>query len=165
MRVWPAAAKMPKIAPSMTASSNVRRFAAKRESDPRRRAHRAFIDELAGHRTASDASTNPILIGGVRAGDGGIMISLVTPKFGGTPSAADCQGKGVSALAQQICGLPTAGTTLGFDNVAALQTAISAFCQGRVNAAPRAPRGDAGAPGPSTLLRALGGDHLFDGAV
>lgn len=108
---------------------DVRRFAAKCGSDPLRCARRAFINALAEHLTASDASTNPILIGGVGAGDGGIMISLVTPKFGGTPSAADCQGRGVSALAQQICGLPTAGTTLGFNNVAALQTAISALCQ------------------------------------
>ena len=74
-----------------------------------------------------NASTNPILVAGVQAGNGDIMITLVTPKFAGT--LADCQGKSVSALAQQFGALPAAVTTLRFANAAALQTATSTFCE------------------------------------
>lgn len=76
-----------------------------------------------------DTSANPILLAGVRAGNGDIMITLIASKFAGTPGAADCQGKSVSALARQFGGLSNAATTLGFANVAALQTGISTFCQ------------------------------------
>jgi hypothetical protein len=48
------------------------------------------------------------------------LITLVAPKF---------HGKSVSALAQQFGGILTAATTLGFANVAAMQTGISTFCQ------------------------------------
>jgi hypothetical protein len=54
---------------------------------------------------------------------------LLTPEFAGTPGAANCHGKSVSALAQQFGGLPAAATALRFANVVALQTAISVFCQ------------------------------------
>jgi hypothetical protein len=83
----------------------------------------------AGGGGSFDASTNPILIGGVQAGNGHIMITLVSPTFAGTPGAADCHGKSVSTLAQQFGGLSAAATAVGFANVVALQTAISAFCQ------------------------------------
>jgi hypothetical protein len=65
----------------------------------------------------------------VQAGNGHIMITLVSPKFAGAPGTADCHGKSVSALAQQFGGLPAAATAVGFANVVALQTAISVFCQ------------------------------------
>ena len=83
----------------------------------------------AGGGGSFDAGANPILVGGIQAGNGQIIITLVTPEFAGTPGAADCHGKSVSALARQFGGLPAAAAALRFANVVALQTAISAFCQ------------------------------------
>ena len=54
----------------------------------------------------------------------------VTPRlpFAGTPGAANCHGKTVSALAQQYGGLANAASSLGYASVAALQAAITGFC-------------------------------------
>lgn len=54
----------------------------------------------------------------------------VTPRlpFAGTPGAANCHGKTVSALAHQHGGLANAASTLGYTSVAALQAAITSFC-------------------------------------
>jgi hypothetical protein len=54
----------------------------------------------------------------------------VTPRsaFAGTPGAANCHGKSVSALAQQFGGLASAASALGYASVAALQDAITGFC-------------------------------------
>ena len=53
-----------------------------------------------------------------------------SPAFAGTPGAANCHGKSVSALAQQHGGMPNAASALGFGGVKALQDAIKAFCAG-----------------------------------
>jgi hypothetical protein len=60
----------------------------------------------------------------------GSTFASVTPRvpFAGTPGAANCTGKSVSALAQGHGGLPQAASDLGFANVAALQNAIGAYC-------------------------------------
>lgn len=52
------------------------------------------------------------------------------PAFAGTPGEADCKGKSVSALAQQYGGIAAAASALGYPDVKALQSAISAFCAG-----------------------------------
>ena len=48
--------------------------------------------------------------------------------FAGTPGSSDCQGKSVSALAQQFGGINSAAQHLGFPSVKALQDAIRTFC-------------------------------------
>jgi hypothetical protein len=54
----------------------------------------------------------------------------VTPRvpFAGTPGAPNCTGKSVSALAQGHGGMSQAASDLGFASVAALQSAIGAYC-------------------------------------
>ena len=47
----------------------------------------------------------------------------------GTPGQANCHGKTVSALATQFGGLDAASSAVGFSSVAALQNAISVFCE------------------------------------
>jgi hypothetical protein len=60
----------------------------------------------------------------------GAAYADVTPRspFAGTPGAANCHGKTVSALAQQYGGLANAASSLGYASVAALQAAITSFC-------------------------------------
>jgi hypothetical protein len=52
------------------------------------------------------------------------------PAFAGTPGDADCKGESVSALAQQYGGIAAAASALGYPDVKALQSALSAFCAG-----------------------------------
>ena len=49
--------------------------------------------------------------------------------FAGTPLAANCQGKSVSALAQQYNGLKAAVKALGYSSVKELQDAITSYCE------------------------------------
>lgn len=72
-----------------------------------------------------DAGQNQILMGGIRSGDGEVLITFV---FAGTPGQANCFGKSVSALASQNGGLSHAAAALGYANVPALHDAISAYC-------------------------------------
>jgi hypothetical protein len=77
-------------------------------------------------------STGAFAVDEIRLGD---TYAEVTPAssssgFAGTPGAANCHGKSVSALAQQHGGMAAAASTLGFDSVKALQQAITAFCAG-----------------------------------
>lgn len=60
----------------------------------------------------------------------GATYAEVTPKspFDGTPGAANCHGKTVSALARQHGGLANAASALGYPAVSALQDAIAGFC-------------------------------------
>jgi virginiamycin B lyase len=48
----------------------------------------------------------------------------------GTPGAANCSGKSVSALAHEFGGLAHAADALGFASVSALQDKINTFCSG-----------------------------------
>jgi hypothetical protein len=50
------------------------------------------------------------------------------PTFAGPPGQANCQGKSVSALSTTYGGLAKAAVALGYPSVAALQTAIAAYC-------------------------------------
>jgi hypothetical protein len=50
--------------------------------------------------------------------------------FAGTPGAANCHGKTVSALAQKYGGLASAAAALDYSSVAALQNAIASYCGG-----------------------------------
>jgi len=50
--------------------------------------------------------------------------------FAGTPSAANCHGKSVSALAREYGGMDAAAAALGYPSVEALQAAITAYCGG-----------------------------------
>jgi hypothetical protein len=77
-----------------------------------------------------DAGINQILVAGLQAGNGEIVITEVSPVFAGTPGKANCHGKSVSALAREFGGLYAAATALGFDSVDALQNAILVFCEG-----------------------------------
>ena len=60
----------------------------------------------------------------------GATYADVAPRvaFDGTPGAANCHGKAVSALAQQYGGLPDAASALGYAGVAALHDSIKSFC-------------------------------------
>lgn len=51
--------------------------------------------------------------------------------FGAVPGQAKCHGQGVSTLAKQFGGLPSAASGLGFPSVPALHNAIRMFCQGQ----------------------------------
>jgi hypothetical protein len=55
-------------------------------------------------------------------------LSVITFQFAGTPGAANCLGKSLSALASQNGGLSHAAAALGYARVQALQDAISAYC-------------------------------------
>ena len=72
-----------------------------------------------------DAGLNQILMAGVRSGDGEVVITFM---FAGTPGAANCLGKSVSALASKNGGLSHAAAALEYPSVQALQDAISAYC-------------------------------------
>jgi len=50
--------------------------------------------------------------------------------FAGTPGYSNCHGQSVAALAAQYGGMYAASAALGFPSVSALQTAITAFCNG-----------------------------------
>jgi len=71
------------------------------------------------------------IIGGTPAPTFNMTFSLngETVPEAGTPGQANCGGKTVSALATQFGGIDAASTELGFSSVAALQDAISVFCQ------------------------------------
>lgn len=58
----------------------------------------------------------------------GVLTATTLVTFAGTPGQANCQGKSVSALAQQYNGLSAAASALGFQGVQALQTAILTYC-------------------------------------
>jgi len=77
-----------------------------------------------------DAGANQILVGGIRTGNGEVVINLVSPVFAGTPGKANCHGQSVSALARQFGGLNAAAEALGYPSVDALQNAIMEFCGG-----------------------------------
>jgi hypothetical protein len=62
--------------------------------------------------------------------NGAVWVYAEPVVFAGTPGKANCHGKSVSALAQQLGGLSAAAAALGFDSVSALQDAIMAFCGG-----------------------------------
>jgi hypothetical protein len=47
----------------------------------------------------------------------------------GTPGAANCHGKSISALAHQFGGIDEAASFLGFSSVAALQNGFTVFCE------------------------------------
>jgi hypothetical protein len=47
----------------------------------------------------------------------------------GTPGAANCQGKTISALAHQFGGIQAASLALGASSVAALQDAVRLFSE------------------------------------
>jgi hypothetical protein len=71
-----------------------------------------------------NAGVNQILMAGVQTGNGAVLITFV---FAGTPGAANCHGKSVSALAKNG-GINSAAAALGYPSVQALQDAISAYC-------------------------------------
>jgi hypothetical protein len=60
----------------------------------------------------------------------GATYASVTPRvaFAGTPGAPNCHGTSIAALAQANGGLPAAAAALGFPSVAALQSAVAAYC-------------------------------------
>jgi hypothetical protein len=58
----------------------------------------------------------------------GIFIQPV--QFAGTPGAADCHGVSVAALARQYGGLAATAAARNYPSVAALQSAIAAYCAG-----------------------------------
>ena len=74
-------------------------------------------------------STGAFAVDEIRIGN---TYAEVTPAaasgFAGTPGAANCHGKSVSALAQQHGGMAAAASALGYESVKALQQAITAFC-------------------------------------
>jgi uncharacterized repeat protein (TIGR03803 family) len=49
-------------------------------------------------------------------------------KFAGTPGTANCIGGSVSAMAQTYGGLAYAASTLGYNSVSALLSAVSSYC-------------------------------------
>jgi hypothetical protein len=65
----------------------------------------------------------------VLAGNGKVMINLVSPVFAGTPGKANCHSRSVLALVKQYGGLNNAAAALGLDSVEALQEAIKEFCE------------------------------------
>jgi hypothetical protein len=74
--------------------------------------------------------TDQILVAGVWAGNGEVVITLVAPVFAGTPGKPNCHGQSVSALARQFGGLNGSAEALGYASVDALQNAIMEFCGG-----------------------------------
>jgi hypothetical protein len=66
---------------------------------------------------------------GLRTPSDAFVVKLASPTFAGTPGAANCHGKSVSALAKQFGGLDAAASALGFPSVQALQDAIREFCE------------------------------------
>jgi YVTN family beta-propeller protein len=75
--------------------------------------------------TATNTVTDTIQVG-MNPLAFGIFIQPA-PKFAGTPGKTNCYGQSISALAQ-FGGLTGAASVLGFSSVAALQSAILAFC-------------------------------------
>jgi hypothetical protein len=75
------------------------------------------------------AGTDQILGTGM-AGDGKVVINLVSPVFAGTPGKASCHGQSISALAKQFGGLNNAAAALNYPSVDTLQNAIMEFCGG-----------------------------------
>jgi len=77
---------------------------------------------------SADGST--AIVGGPEDnGNVGAAWVFARPVFAGTPGTANCEGKSISALAQQYGGLNNAAPDLGYPSVSALQNAIIAFCQ------------------------------------
>jgi hypothetical protein len=58
----------------------------------------------------------------------GVLTATTGIAFAGTPGQSNCQGKSVSALAQQYNGLSAAASALGYQDVQALQTGILTYC-------------------------------------
>jgi hypothetical protein len=78
---------------------------------------------------SGDAST--AIVGGTIDNNGvGAAWVFTQPVFAGTPGKSNCHGQSVSALAQQYKGLNAAAAALGYADVSALQSAITAFCGG-----------------------------------
>jgi hypothetical protein len=77
-----------------------------------------------------DAGKNQIRIADLQTGNGEVVITRIVPVFAGKPGKANCQGKSVSALAQQYGGLNAAAEALGYPSVQALQDDIAEFCEG-----------------------------------
>lgn len=88
------------------------------------------------HVTASGPIT-PFAIGGYNVGSwfflDDISVSSIwgaSPPFTGSPRAANCIGKTVSALAQKYGSLVQAAATLGYSSVSDLQNAVVGYCGG-----------------------------------
>ncbi len=81
----------------------------------------------------SFSSNFPTISGAFQTTFGGVadafVAKLAALTFAGTPGAANCHGKSVSALARQFGGLDAAASALGFPSVQALQDAIRTFCE------------------------------------
>ncbi len=58
-----------------------------------------------------------------------MTFALAGDTLAGTPGQANCEGKTVSALAEQFGGLDAAASDLGFSSVKALQDSLRAFCE------------------------------------
>jgi hypothetical protein len=72
-------------------------------------------------------STGAFAIDEIRLGATYAEVTPVLP-FAGTPGAANCHGKTVSALATQYGGLENAASALGYPSLGALQDAITSHC-------------------------------------
>ena len=84
-----------------------------------------------GYSASLSADGRTAMVGGLTDDSSGAVWVYAEPVvFAGTPGKANCHGKSVSALAQQLGGLSAAAAALGFDSVSALQDAIMAFCGG-----------------------------------
>ena len=76
--------------------------------------------------TASNAVTATIPVGSYPVAFG--LFIQPAPRFAGTPGAANCTRKSVSALAQQYGGLAHAAVALGYSNASALQSVVASYC-------------------------------------
>jgi hypothetical protein len=88
------------------------------------------LSALAGVAAPSTPARKHIIVAGVWAGNGKVVINLVSPVFAGTPGKPNCHGQSVSALARQFGGLNGAAEALGYASVDALQNAIMQYCEG-----------------------------------
>jgi uncharacterized repeat protein (TIGR03803 family) len=61
----------------------------------------------------------------------GTVFQLTLPAvFTGIPGKANCTGQSISFMAKKYGGIAHAADSLGYPNVAALQTAVAAYCGG-----------------------------------
>jgi uncharacterized repeat protein (TIGR03803 family) len=61
----------------------------------------------------------------------GTVFKIVLPAtFNGIPGQSNCYGQSISFLAQEYGGIAHAAATLGYSSVAALQSAVTAYCGG-----------------------------------
>lgn len=88
----------------------------------------ALIADSAGNLYGTTAGTNdptsPVNFGSV------FKIALSTT-FNGIPGKPNCYGQSISFLAQEYGGIAHAATTLGYPSVAALESAVTAYCGGK----------------------------------